>query len=146
MTPYQSKVASASEETLRSWASEHFDVCHGEGDPGYCLPEEASWTIECVDHATFAHLWANSEAANEWIQAEIKMDEDEGLNRGWAQLWNEPIEEEIVCLVRDGVAYIWDGHHRAAAAIATGRPVRAIVGHPRSVEDQSQSIRVGERG
>ena len=146
MTPGQAKVAAASEDTLRAWAADFADVCHGEGDPGYCLPEDASWIVGCVDHAMFSHIWANMDSARDWIQAEIKMDEDEGLNRRWGQLLNEPIEEEIVCLVRDGVAYIWDGHHRAAAAIATGRPVRAIVGHPRSVEDQSQSIRVGERG
>lgn len=58
------------------------------------------------------------------------MDEDDGLNRDWRRLMVEPIREVVVLLMRNELAYVWDGWHRVVAAIATGRAVKAIVGRP----------------
>lgn len=55
---------------------------------------------------------------------------DEGLHREWSELLTEPIQEEIVVLKRDGVAYICDGWHRVAASVAKGEDIKAIVGRP----------------
>lgn len=122
------------EEELRRWAAGHHGACHSYGDPGYCDPEQANWAEEMLSADMLAHVWKTADDAFAWISAEIEMDKEEGLGRGWERLLVEPVREEIFCLVRDGNAYIWDGYHRAAALIATGRPIAAIVGRPIETE------------
>ena len=75
-------------------------------------------------------IWESAAHARRWLLNEISMDEEEGLGRNWRSLLVEPVREEIFCLIRDGEVFIWDGHHRAAALICTGRPIVAIVGSP----------------
>jgi hypothetical protein len=118
------------EAGLRSWAAGHHGACDSPGEPGYCLPEQANWSVETLSADLFAHVWECPEAAMAWISDEIKMAEEEGIQRDWHLLLVEPIREEIYCLLRDGQAHTWDGYHRAAALIATGRPIVAIVGRP----------------
>ena len=74
---------STDESTLRKWAESHHGACHLPGEPGYCDPEEANWSVEELSHDLFIHLWESPEAAFAWISEEIKMSEEDGLNREW---------------------------------------------------------------
>ena len=118
------------EATLRSWAAGYHGACHAPGDPGYCHPDKASWSTGTLLAEDFAHIWDSPAAAMLWISDEIMMAEEDGLQRDWHLLLTEPVREEVYCLLRKGQAYIWDGYHRVAALIATGRPIVAIVGRP----------------
>lgn len=118
------------EATLRRWAAGYHGVCHAPGDPGYCHPAKASWSTGTLSAEDFTHIWESPAAAMAWISDEIKVAAEDGLQRDWHLLLIEPIREEVYCLLRDGQAYIWDGYHRIAALIATGRPIAAIVGRP----------------
>lgn len=119
-----------SEVDLRKQAACHASDCHAPGEPGHCHPKHASWTMETLDGAPFSHIWESQAHAFKWISEEIQMDIDDEMHRDWQKLLIEPIREEIICLIRGGRAYIWDGHHRAAALITTDRPIVAIVGRP----------------
>ncbi len=105
---------------------------HTYGDQGFCDPDHADWTLEFLNHThKFDTIeFNNSELAKKWILGEIEMDITENLGRGWKNLLTEEIHTEVVVLIREDKIYIWDGYHRIAAAIATGRPVLAIVGRP----------------
>lgn len=130
-----STYAGSSEEELRLVSSEHLNSCHNPGSPGYCDPDKADWSIEVIDASLFHHLWDSPKSAMEWIASEIEMCKEEGLERDWEKLLTEDIRDEIVSFIRDDQAYIWDGHHRAAALIATGRPIHSITG--RLMESES---------
>ena len=44
---------------------------------------------------------------------------------------NEPIQEPVIVVQIGGLAYLWDGNHRIAASILTGRTtIPAYVGTP----------------
>jgi hypothetical protein len=101
------------------------------GTPGYCEPKAADWTMELLPPAALTNIFANAEDARAWMDEEIKMDEEDKMNRGWSKLLVEDIREEVTLFIRDGKAYVWDGWHRTAAAIIKGVPVLAIVGRPK---------------
>lgn len=119
-------------EACRNEASawQHANYC--EGDAGFCRAENADWHYDPVfDLSLLMHLFANEGGAKAWLDDEIKMDEEEELCRGYRAMLAEDIEEEVVILVRDGKGYIWDGWHRVAAALASGRAtLKAITGTP----------------
>jgi hypothetical protein len=117
-------------EVLREWARDHMNDCHCQGEPGFCDPSQASWSVEVVPAELFRGDFANAQAARAWLDEEIQMAEQDELPRDWKSLLTEPIRDEVFCLVCGNEAYIWDGYHRIAALIATGRPIRAIVGRP----------------
>lgn len=128
---------------LAKIAQSHAGETHCEGDPGFCDPLQAQWEETTLPPTGF-DAFADQQVASKWIEEEIQMDESEQLGRGWARLMREDIREQIVAIERDGVIYIWDGHHRAAACIATGRPVPAILGRP--FDSQSARHRDTDRG
>ncbi|MBK6616400.1 hypothetical protein [Ottowia sp.] len=115
---------------LRVWASEHEGACYGPGEDGYCKASEAEWSLAWLGMADLSNCFDSPEDAGSWLDEEIKSEESEGLNRGWRRLLSEEIREEVCVLIRDGRAHIWDGWHRVAASLATGRLVKAIVGRP----------------
>lgn len=133
------------EDTLRDWASAHHGACHVPGDAGYCEPDAASWGVEVLTPAHFSHVFESQEAARQWIDNEIQMAREDGLERGWNVLLVEDIREEIYCLMVDEQAHIWDGWHRAAACVATNRSIVAVVGRPLPAPDL-RSESVAERG
>lgn len=118
-------------ESLRAYASLFQHDNHSASDPGYCDPGLADWSVELLAPEAFTSVFASSDAALDWLASEIRMAADDGLQRDWDVLLTEDIKEEVVVLLRDTVPFIWDGFHRVAASVATGRPIRAIVGRPR---------------
>ena len=127
-----SEILCSPEAVLRGFAAgyQHDNYCPG--DAGYCSPAQARWTEETIDLSLFLHLMAQGKADWEtWFASELEMDAKEALHRGWEQLLVEPIQEEVVVLIRDGKGYIWDGWHRVGASIVAGREtIRAVVGRP----------------
>lgn len=118
------------EETLRSWARCHVEDNYTRGDLGYCHPNAAAWSRE--ENFPVAALVHLMEDWTTWFQDELDMDRDDEMGRDWAALLTEDIRDEIFVLVRDGKGYIWDGWHRAAATIVSGREfIPAIVGRPK---------------
>lgn len=118
------------EETLRSWARCHVEDNYTRGDPGYCDPNTATWSREAkFPVAALVHLMKDWTT---WFQEELDMNLEDEMGRDWPALLIEDIRDEIFVLVRDGKGYIWDGWHRAAATIVSGREfVPAIVGRPK---------------
>lgn len=100
------------------------------GSPGYCEPSEALWSIEMLRPGQLRNIFRNSSKASAWLQAEVRMDIEDEMHRGWADLLDEPIQEEVTIFIREGRAYIWDGWHRTAASMATHRLLKALVGRP----------------
>ena len=120
-----------SPDVLLREAAMYVNDNHSPGDPGHHEPAQAEWTQEVLRPDQLTNVFASREEAAAWMSNEIEMDESEELHRDWRTLLTEPIREEVVLLIRDDKAYIWDGWHRAAASIATGRPLAAIVGRPK---------------
>ena len=118
-------------DVLLSEAAGYVNDNHSPGDPGHHEPSDATWTQEVLRPDQLTNVFASREEAMAWMSNEIEMDEAEELHRDWRALLTEPIREEVVLLIRDDKAYIWDGWHRAAASIATDRPLAAIVGRPK---------------
>lgn len=114
---------------LRDIAEAHQHDNQSEGDPGYCEAGAAEWALRTVDAGLCVGFESPGEAL-EWLSEEIRMSNEEGLNRGWEALLVEEIREPVVLLERDGVLYVWDGWHRTAAARARGIRLPAIVGVP----------------
>jgi hypothetical protein len=99
------------------------------GDAGYCDAEKANWSQ--MDRFPLSMLTHLIDDWDQWFKGEIAMDETEQLGRGYAAMLGSEIEDEIVVLVRGGKGYIWDGWHRAAASIVSGKThIKAIVGVP----------------
>jgi hypothetical protein len=118
-----------SPEILRRWAAEHEHANYCGGEAGYCRPSEANW--EKTDAFPVSMLTHLIDDWHQWFQGELAMNEEDAMGREWSSLLNEDIQEEIVVLVRDGKGYIWDGWHRTAAVIVSGREfIPAIVGRP----------------
>lgn len=125
-------IESLSPDVLLREAAAYVNDNHSPGDPGHHEPSEATWTQEVLRPDQLTNVFASRKEAAAWMANEIEMDEAEELHRDWRALLTEPIREEVVLLIRDdGKAYIWDGWHRAAASIATDRPLAAIVGRPK---------------
>jgi hypothetical protein len=60
---------------------------------------------------------------------EIDMWREEGQPDRYADMFDRPIEEPIIVVEIDGVAYLWDGCHRTGAAVTRGlTDLPAIVG------------------
>lgn len=117
---------------LQSFAAACVDDNQVPGTPGYCDPEQATWAVEVLAPAQLTNVFANAIDAREWLHKEIAMDLEDSMNRGWDRLLKEDIHEEVIVLIRNNLVYIWDGWHRAAAAIAKGVSLVAIVGRPKS--------------
>lgn len=118
------------EAELRRHAESVLGDNQSPGGPGWCRPSMARWTVELLSPEQLVNVFASPEEARQWLNSEIEMDRQDELHRDWHRLLVEDIREEVVLLIREGKAYIWDGWHRAAAAIATGRSLPAIVGRP----------------
>lgn len=101
------------------------------GDPGYCRPEAADWTVEQLSTEQLAHVFSSAQEAQAWLDGEIAMGKEDRLRRGWDRLLVEDIREEVVATIIDGTVHLWDGYHRVAASVARGLSVAAIVGRPR---------------
>jgi hypothetical protein len=117
------------EAQLRAEAASWRGAIYDSGETGDCNPAKARWQfVADFPLSTLHHLvddWAG------WFAGEIEMDETEQLHRGYRAMQQEPIIEAIVVVVVDGKGYIWDGWHRAGAALSSGRTtLRAIVGTP----------------
>lgn len=117
-------------QQLREFAGEHLHDNHEPGSPGYCCPSKANWTMELLTPDQLTNVFADAAEARRWFDEEIIMDREDDMNRQWDRLLVEDIVEEVVILIREGKAYIWDGWHRTAAAIIKGVPIKAIVGRP----------------
>lgn len=116
-------------DVLCEWARGNEHDNYAPGEAGYCSPDEANWSR--ADQFPVSMLMHLMDDWDQWFRNELQMDEEEGLGREWASLITEEIRDEIVVLVRDGKGYIWDGWHRAAAVIMSGRQfIPAIVGTP----------------
>jgi len=98
------------------------------GEAGYHDAAMAQWhRHEDFSVASLRHLM---EDWNAWFLDEIQQSEQAETSR-YAGMLVEPIEEPVVVLMRDGKGYIWDGWHRVAAIIMSGREtIPAIVGKP----------------
>jgi hypothetical protein len=118
-------------DELREIARAHLHDNHCYGDPGYCDPAKADWAFEVLEPAQLTNIFDSASRAREWLDDEIELDHADQLGRQWERLLYEEITEEVVIFVRDGLAYIWDGWHRCAAAIAKNVPLKAIVGRPK---------------
>ena len=118
-------------EELRSIASTYLHDNQCPGDPGYCEPAQADWTLEWLTPQQMNSGFASAAEALDWLQVEIQMSDDEGLNRDWRRLLTEQIQVEIVVLIRDQQLYVWDGFHRLAAAMSRNCSIKAIAGRPR---------------
>jgi hypothetical protein len=114
---------------LRDIAAGHQHDNQAEGDAGYCEAEAATWSLKTVDAARCVGFESPA-AALEWLSEEIRMSNEDGLERGWEALLVEEIREPVVLLERGEMLYVWDGWHRMAAARARGISLQAIVGVP----------------
>lgn len=115
---------------LREFARGYQHDNHSPGDPGYCSAEDADWRLARVD-AERCVGFSSAAEAHDWLQSEIRMAREDGLEREWEALLTEEIREPVVLLDRRGLLYIWDGWHRVASARARGISIEAIVGVPR---------------
>jgi hypothetical protein len=125
-------VSQWSEAALREEAQGYAHDNYAPGEDGYCNPKQANWQyVDKFELEQLAHLMGDASEWKAWLDAELAMDRDDELHRDWDRLLVEPIEEEVVILVRDDKGYIWDGWHRVAASIVSGRTtIKAIVGQP----------------
>jgi hypothetical protein len=125
-------VSQWSEAALREEAQGYVHDNYTPGEDGFCNPKRASWQYAAeFELDKLAHLMNDASEWKAWFDAELAMDRDDELHRDWGRLLVEPIEEEVVVLVRNGKGYIWDGWHRVAASIVSGRKtIKAIVGQP----------------
>lgn len=121
---------SAAEDELLAEAEFYQFDNQSPGDPGYCRPRDARWTIETLSPEQLKDVFSSQKSAQDWLADEIAMDEADEMHREWARLLVEDIREAPVVLMRDTVAYVWDGWHRLAAAIARNRAIAVIVGRP----------------
>jgi hypothetical protein len=119
-----------SSKELREFAAGYLNDNQYPGLPGYCNPNKADWSLEILEPSALTNVFASPEKARAWLNEEIEMDRDDEMHRDWYLLLTEDIREEAVLLIRDGVAHVWDGWHRTAAAIARGIPLKTIVGRP----------------
>lgn len=73
------------------------------------------------------------EAWAEWYKDELEMDKEEELNRYWDELSVEEIREPIiVAFPSNGSVQIWNGWHRTAGSIVSGKKtIPAIYGVPK---------------
>lgn len=117
-------------EGLRELAAGYCYDNHAPGDLGFCYPHDAVWTRETLNAQQLANVFDSAANALAWITQEIESSEAEGYSRGWRELLTQTIREEVIVLIREGQAFVWDGFHRVAASLATGRDVLAIVGRP----------------
>jgi hypothetical protein len=70
----------------------------------------------------------------EWWEEELKMWADEGQPDRYDDELKNEIREPIIAVEVDGKGYIWDGCHRTAASIVTGRKtIPAFIGR---IKDQ----------
>jgi hypothetical protein len=118
------------ENDLRQEAAFWSEACYCKGEPGYCNPDKASWRYEpYYDITKLYHLNGHEWLA--WFKEEQKMAADDGRVGYYDSMLDEPIQEAIIVLERDGKGYIWDGWHRTGAAITKDlKTIRAIVGTP----------------
>ena len=109
-------------------------------------PDQPEWTkmpakdydwTEVSDYpvSRLFHLMSGGDWAG-WLKNEIAMYREEGSwdNREseWEAMIHEPIREPIVLTELSGLGYLWDGWHRTAATIVSGRKsIPAIVGTPK---------------
>jgi hypothetical protein len=117
-------------EDARSWRGN----VYAEGTPGDCDPDEANWRY--VENFPLSFLQHHGDDWQGWLEGEIRDFELAGDDRGYRAMLGEPIVEAIVVLMVDGKGYIWDGWHRTAASIVSGRThIKAIVGTPYQQEE-----------
>jgi hypothetical protein len=114
---------------LETTAAMHQHDQNTEGEPGYCEASEADWRLQ-PDFPLCLLTHLNNDWIS-WFKDEVAWDESLGGVRQWKRLLTEDIQEEVIVFVRDDRAYLWDGCHRVAAAISSGKEsIRAIVGEP----------------
>lgn len=93
-----------------------------EGEVGYIDPRKAKWVAyKSYPVSRLVHLLKDIEEWKCWW-AEEKNDFD--LVRGsnyFKDLYDNPIEVPICISEIDGKGYIWDGWHRVAACIVSGK-------------------------
>lgn len=129
--------ANASEEELRRIAE-----VEGEARSGNIQPEDASWSF--VPQFPVAELISSMPGGvqgwRDWMQEELRVNDEDGLDREWAEELGPNVEPIIVA--REGGKWdIWDGWHRSAAAIISGADtIPAIVGKPRTVVEGVASV------
>lgn len=127
--------ATAPPEALREHArfwSDQFPV----GTPGFCDPSQASWSyVESFPLEAFLcedmhsgmdwTTWFDDEAEN------FLLDGMDGIVDTMESIVTGPIEQPVVALIKDGVAYLWDGNHRVGGSFKAGRShISAVVGRP----------------
>lgn len=120
--------ASATPEELRQDAEGHeTDFDHGKA-------EDFDWRFDAAYPLSklVSQMPGGVEGWHEWWRDEVGMDADEELGREWSALAEEDIRDPII-ISEDGKLEIWDGWHRTAACIVSGRTtIPAIVGTTRA--------------
>jgi hypothetical protein len=94
-----------------------------------CDPARATWRYEhAFELAAVKDLLGGLE---EVVRHRDRDGRSRGIGCGYRAMLDEDIDDEIIVLLRDGKAYIWDGWHAVAAALVSGRTtLKAIVGVP----------------
>jgi hypothetical protein len=84
---------------------------------------EPSWNLESTIDGM-----APSERIS-WMESEIAIWSDDGDPERFSDLLTEQIETPVIAVTVNGKDYLWDGNHRVAASLMTGRATApAIVG------------------
>ena len=119
------KLASCS--MLRDAAADHFGAC----DDGSLNPEDADWVYEILPTSILPIPPGGWEQW--WIEV-VEYCNSYPIVKHRLTFVDHPITESIIVSIDGDNIQIWDGWHRAGAAIKAGREyITAIVGRPKSL-------------
>lgn len=72
-------------------------------------------------------------ARADWMRAEIAVEAEDQLDRGWSTMADEAIAEPIVLVLIGDQGYCWDGNHRIGSRCLGADPyLPAIIGTPKT--------------
>lgn len=130
------------EQWVREWqgnlvessSAAYYDDQWPEGHPAAGPASRFEWS----DVASYPISKIQDRTREEWIafmQEEIDMWAEDGDPDRYEDELRNDIREPVVLVEIDGRAYVWDGNHRIAACVMTGRDtVPAQVGRPKPTE------------
>lgn len=103
------------EDELRSIADMHRGAC----EDGGLDPADLSWTVVDMDASMLKGCMPSGDWKG-WLEDEIADAHGDRASDWPDAAGNDDIREPVVVTHVDGIALIWDGWHRTAAAIIRG--------------------------